>query len=222
MNFPLTTYIQWKWTKKVFIFSVLWKWLRHQTTLHWLFSHHMTKKLSSKSTPKWKETSWFPSFMLDKPIYFLPTNLKKFLYADYIFIQDFWVAIGKHFNFFKFFKLFIFPFFLTVQPWDSNCEIWMEFLVVKTVSPQTLKWWWILGQKKSWNLFHWGVKMLTWHCFLAPEMRWWIIEKWWAAAIIPMLEHQVRPRLHHHKSIMYPVHSLRISCNTQKLLQGNA
>ena len=40
--------------------------------------------------------------MLDKPIYFLPTNLKKFLYADYIFIQDFWVAIGKHFNFFIF------------------------------------------------------------------------------------------------------------------------
>ena len=111
MNFPLTTYTQCKWLKKFVSFTVLWKWLRHQTTLHWLFSHHMTKKLSSKSTPKWKETSWFPSFMLDKPIYFLPTNLKKFLYADYIFIQDFWVAIGKHFNFFIFSNFSNFLFF---------------------------------------------------------------------------------------------------------------
>ena len=126
MNFPLTTYIQWKWLKKFVSFTVLWKWLRHQTTLHWLFSHHMTKKLSSKSTPKWKETSWFPSFMLDKPIYFLPTNLKKFLYADYIFIQDFWVAIGKHFNFFIFsnFSNFFLQFNLEIQIARFGWNFW--------------------------------------------------------------------------------------------------
>ena len=100
----------------------------------------------------------------------------------------------------------------------------MGFPEVKINSQKISKLWLISDRRKNWNRFRSGAKMPICLCFLVPEMRWWIIEKWWGMTLLVLVHPvlQFHMRLLPRRSIMYPVQSLKISCNIQKLLQGNA